>query len=131
MSLLSRHVSELKSEEFVLGISGGFTGEKGSRFEGVESTKLEIVSRPASKTWNGFKGVEHGIADSSVGASMAERQFPARCMVTFRRVTAVETKTMDGKSVSKDIEKLVVTGIEYLSAVDIVDIKAELQKKAA
>ncbi len=43
MSLLSRHVSQLKSEEFVLGSSLGFKGEAGSRFAGIESTKLENV----------------------------------------------------------------------------------------
>jgi hypothetical protein len=47
MGLLNRHVSELKSEEFVLGCSTGFKGEEGSRFAGIESTKIVIVSTSA------------------------------------------------------------------------------------
>ena len=65
MSLLSRHVSELKSEEFVLGVSTGFKGEAGSRFEGLESTKLVIVAAPSSKNWTGFTAVEQSIGDAS------------------------------------------------------------------
>ncbi len=123
MSLLSRHVSELKSEEFVLGVSGGFVGEAGTKFANLESTKLVIVAASASKNWTGFTAIEQSIADASVGASMKERSFPARCMVTYRRVTATEKKQVEGKEISKDVEKLVVTGIEYLSQVDLVDVK--------
>ncbi len=123
MSLLSRHVSELKSEEFVLGASAGFKGEAGSRFEGLESTKLVIVAAPSSKNWTGFTAVEQTIGDAGVGAAMVGRQFPARCLVTYRRQTAVERKVIDGREISKDVEKLVVVGIEYLSPMDLVDVK--------
>jgi hypothetical protein len=125
MSLLSRHVSELKSEEFVLGVSHGFKGEEGSRMAEVESTKLSIVAAPASKNWTGFTSIDQSIADESVGKAMIGKQFPARCLVTYRRVTASETKSYDGKAISKDVEKLLVVGIEYLSPVDIVDVKVK------
>ncbi|MCS0582041.1 hypothetical protein NX784_10605 [Massilia pinisoli] len=123
MSLLSRHVSELKSEEFVLGVSTGFKGEKGSKMEGIESTKIMIVSTPASKNWTGYTAIEQAVSNASIGESMTGRTFPARCMVTYRRVSAVENKTIENKTVSKDVEKLVVVGLEYLSAVDLVDVK--------
>lgn len=131
MSLLSRHVSELKSEEFVLGVSTGFKGDAGSKFEGIESTKLAIVAAPASKNWTGFTAVDQTVADASVGLSMVGKQFPARCLVTYRRQTAVEKKVVDGREISKDVEKLVVVGIEYLSPVDLVDVKVSESKKAA
>lgn len=123
MSLLSRHVSELKSEEFVLGLSTGFKGEANTKFEGIESTKIVIVSIPATKNWTGFTAIEQSIADSSVGASMVGKSFPARCYVTYRRVAAVEKKAVEGQLVSKDVEKLVVVGIEYITQVDLVDVK--------
>ncbi|GAB2895645.1 hypothetical protein GCM10027046_26140 [Uliginosibacterium flavum] len=123
MSLLSRHVSELKSEEFVLGVSTGFTGEKGGRMEGIESTKITIVSTPASKNWTGYTAIDQKIADASVGESMKDKLFPARCFITYRRVTAVEKKVMDGREVSNDVEKLVVVAIEYICQVDLVDVK--------
>lgn len=123
MSLLSRHVSELKSEEFVLGLSTGFKGEEKTKFEGIESTKIVIVSIPATKKWTGFTAIEQSIADSSVGAAMVGKEFPARCFVTYRRVAAVEKKAVEGQLVSKDVEKLVVVGIEYISQVDLVDVK--------
>jgi|UPI0008304898 hypothetical protein len=131
MSLLSRHVSELKSEEFVLGVSTGFKGEAGSRFEGLESTKLVIVAAPSSKNWTGFTAVEQSIGDASVGAAMIGKQFPARCLVTYRRQTAVEKKIVEGREISKDVEKLIVVGIEYLSAVDLVDVKVPESRKVA
>lgn len=94
MSLLSRHVSELKSEEFVLGVSTGFKGEAGSRFEGLESTKLVIVAAPSSKNWTGFTAVEQSIGDASGWVvAMIGKQFPARCLVTYRRQTAVEKRS--------------------------------------
>lgn len=125
MSLLSRHVSELKSEEFVLGVSHGFKGEQGTKMADVESTKLAIVSAPASKNWTGFTAIEQSIADESVGKAMVGKQFPARCLLTYRRVTASESKTYDGKTITKDVEKLVVTAIEYVCPVDLVDIKVK------
>lgn len=125
MSLLSRHVSELKSEEFVLGVSHGFKGEQGTKMADIESTKLAIVSAPASKNWTGFTAIEQTIADESVGKSMVSKQFPARCLLTYRRVTASETKTYDGKPITKDVEKLVVVAIEYLCPVDLVDLKVK------
>ena len=123
MSLLSRHVSELKSEEFVLGVSTGFKGEDGSRFAGIESTKIAIVSTPASKNWTGFTAIEQSVSDSSVGESMKGKAFPARCMVTYRRVSSTEKKVVDGNAISKDLEKLVVVAIEHLAQVDLVDVK--------
>lgn len=123
MSLLSRHVSQLTSEEFVLGVSTGFKGEAGTRFDGIESTKIVIVSTPASKNWTGYTAIEQAVADSSVGAAMAGKAFPARCNVTYRRVAAVEKKQMGDQVVAKDVEKLVVVGIEYVSQVDLVDVK--------
>lgn len=123
MSLLSRHVSELRSEEFVLGVSTGFKGEDGSRFAGIESTKIMIVASPASKNWTGFTAIEQSVSDSSVGESMKGKAFPARCMVTYRRVSATEKKVVDGNAVSKDLEKLVVVAIEHLCQVDLVDVK--------
>ncbi|NTV93909.1 MAG: hypothetical protein HGA75_00635 [Thiobacillus sp.] len=132
MSLLSRHIAVLQSEEFVLGVSTGFRGDADSRFAGIESTKIVIVAAPASKNWIGYTTVEQSVADASVGESMVDKQFPARCRVTYKRVTASETKTYEGKSLTKDVEKLVVTGIEYLSPVDIVDCKvAPADRKAA
>ena len=130
MSLLSRHVSELKSEEFVLGVSTGFKGDAGTRFEGIESTKIVIVSSPASKHWTGFTAIEQAVADSSVGAAMVGKAFPARCLVTYRRVAAVEKKQQGEQLVTKDVEKLVVVGIEYVAQVDLVDVKVT-DKKAA
>jgi hypothetical protein len=91
--------------------------------EGIESTKLVIVSTPASKNWTGYTAIEQAVASAAVGESMIGRTFPARCVVTYRRVSAVENKTIDNKTVSKDVEKLVVVGLEYLSAVDLVDVK--------
>jgi hypothetical protein len=122
MSLLSRHVSELKSEEIVLGVSTGFKGDAGSKFEGIESTKMEIIAKPAGKNWSGFKAIEQTIADASVGASMANKQFPARCLVTYRRVMATEKKQIEGNTVTKDVEKLVVIAIEHLAQVDLIDV---------
>jgi len=130
MSLLSRHVSELKSEEFVLGLSQGWRSEPDAKVK-AESTKLVIVAAPSSQKWTGFTAVEQSIADASVGESMVGKQFPARCLVTYRRQTAVEKKTYDGREISKDVEKLVVVGIEYLSAVDLVDVKVPDSRKAA
>jgi len=130
MSLLSRHVSELKSEEFVLGLSTGFKGEANTAFEGIESTKIVIVSTPASKNWTGFTAIEQSIADSSVGAAMVGKAFPARCIVTYRRVAATEKKEVRGQLVTKDVEKLVVVGIEYVSQVDLVDVKVPEKRVA-
>jgi hypothetical protein len=124
MSLLSRHVSQLKSEEFVLGVSTGFKGDAGSKFDGIQSTKMEIVADPNSKNWTGFKGIEQTISDASVGASMVGKLFPARCLVTYRRVMATEKKQIEGNTINKDLEKLVVIGIEYICQVDLVDILA-------
>jgi len=123
MSLLSRHVSELKSEEFVLGVSTGFAGEKGTRMEGIESTKICIVAAPSSKNWTGFTAIDQKIADAEVGKSMVGKAFPARCFITYRRVTASEKKVIEGREVASDVEKLVVTGIEYICQVDLVDVK--------
>ncbi len=130
MGLLSRHVSELKSEEFVLGVSHGFAGEAGSKLEGIESTKLSVVAVPSSKNWTGFVAIDQTIADVKVGQALKALQFPARCLVTYRRVTGVEKKSYEGREVSKDVEKLVVVGVEYLSPVDLVDVKVS-DKKAA
>jgi hypothetical protein len=123
MGLLSRHVAELKSEEFVLGVSTGFTGDPDSKFKGIESTKIQIVSSPSSKNWTGYVAIDQTIADAKVGASMVGRLFPARCIVTYKRVAATEKKVVEGSTVTKDVEKLVVTGIEYLAQVDLVDVK--------
>ena len=123
MSLLSRHVSEIKSEEFVLGVSTGFRGAKGDKLEGIESTKLCIVAAPASKNWTGFTSIDQKISEAAVGEAMAGKQFPARCLLTYRRVTASESKSFDGRAVTQDVEKLVVVGIEYICPVDLVDIK--------
>jgi hypothetical protein len=126
MGLLSRHVSELKSEEFVLGVSSGYRSteenEKSPLF-GLESTKLQIVSSSANKKWIGFVAIDQSIGDASVGEAMQGKQFPARCLVTYRRVSSTEKKVFEGKTIEKDIEKLVVTGIEYISQVDLVDVK--------
>ena len=126
MGLLDRHVSVLKSEEFVLGMSGGWKGEGDQA--GMESTKICIVSTPASKSWIGFTSVDQKIADASVGAAMAGKQFPARCLVSYKRVTSVVKSSYEGRETSKDIEQLVVVGVEYLAGVDLVDI---VVKKAA
>lgn len=125
MSLLSRHVSQLKSEEVVLGVSHGFKGEEGTRMANIESTKLAIISAPSSKNWTGFVAIDQTIADESVGKAMQGKQFPARCLLTYQRVTATESKTYDGKTITKDVEKLVVVGIEYITPVDLVDIKVK------
>lgn len=128
MGLLDRHISSIKSEEFVLGVSTGFKGEAGTKFADIESTKMEIVSRPVSKNWTGFQATEKKLADASVGASMVGRQFPARCLVTFERRSDKKTTVNDGRSTTTDIEILVATGIEYICAVDLVDVK---EKKVA
>lgn len=131
MGLLDKHVSVLKSEELVLGCSGGWKGEAGSKQEGMESTKLVIVSESASKTWIGYTTVEQSMADASVGESMVGKRFPARCYVSYKRVAAVEKKIFDGRETSKDVEKLIVVGLEYLCEVDLVDIVIKQEKKAA
>ncbi|MEI6628325.1 MAG: hypothetical protein WCN27_02845 [Alphaproteobacteria bacterium] len=123
MSLLSRHVNELVSEEFVLGVSTGFKGDVGSRFEGIESTKITIVSTPSSKNWTGYVAIDQTVADAKVGEQMASKSFPARCNVFYRRVASTEKKTIDGNTTTKDVEKLVVFKIEYLAQVDLVDVK--------
>jgi hypothetical protein len=128
MGLLSRHVSELKSEEFVLGCSVGWVGEKrtdasGKELDALQSTKIEIVSQKASKNWTGYTGIMQSVADASVGASMVGRAFPARCIVTYRRVAATEKKTMEGSTIEKDVEKLLVVAMEYICQVDLVDVK--------
>lgn len=125
MSLLSRHVSQLQSEEFVLGVSHGFRGETGTRMEGIESTKLSIVAAPSSKNWSGFVSIDQTISDSKVGEALKNKAFPARCLLTYRRVTASESKNYDGRVVEKDVEKLVVTGVEYICQVDLVDVKVQ------
>jgi hypothetical protein len=126
MGLLSRHVAELKSEEFVLGVSSGYVSdeknEKSPLF-GLESTKLQIVSSSANKKWIGYVAIDQSIADATVGQSMNGKLFPARCLVTYRRVSSTEKKTFEGQTIQKDIEKLVVTGIEYICQVDLVDVK--------
>lgn len=134
MGLLDRHVSSLRSEEFVLGCSLGFKGEAGSKFADIESTKIEIVSKPATKNWTGYKAVEQKVADESVGKAMAGKVFPARCLVTYERRSSTQSKTIDGKTVTSDIEVLVVTSMEYITPVDLVDVKVANQpemKKAA
>ena len=123
MSLLSRHVNELVSEEFVLGVSTGFKGDAGTRFEGIESTKITIVSTPSSKNWTGYVAIDQTVADAKVGEHMANKLFPARCNVFYRRVASTEKKTIDGNTTTKDVEKLVVFKIEYLAQVDLVDVK--------
>jgi hypothetical protein len=123
MSLLSRHVNELVSEEFVLGVSTGFKGDAGTRFEGIESTKITIVSTPSSKNWTGYVAIDQTVADAKVGEQMANKLFPARCNVFYRRVASTEKKTIDGNTTTKDVEKLVVFKIEYLAQVDLVDVK--------
>lgn len=130
MSLLSKHIGEFKSEEFVLGMSGGFKGEAGTNFAGIESTKIVIVSTPASKNWHGFTAIEQKIADAEVGKSMEGRGFPARCMITYKRVSGTEKKQTDRGLIEADVEKLVVVAIEYLCQVDLVDIKIQ-QKHVA
>ena len=129
MGLLDRHVSVLKSEEFVLGMSGGWKGE--GEQAGMESTKICIVATPASKTWIGFTSVDQKIADAGVGVAMLGKLFPARCLVSYKRVTSTVKSTFDGRETSKDIEQLLVVGIEYMSPVDLVDIKIQSEKKAA
>lgn len=131
MGLLDKHVSVLKSEELVLGCSGGWRGEAGTKQADMESTKLVIVSESANKTWIGYTTVEQSLADASVGESMAGKQFPARCYVSYKRVAAVEKKVFEGRETSKDVEKLVVVGIEYLCPVDLVDVVIKQDKKAA
>lgn len=128
MSLLSRHVSQLKSEEFVLGCSAGFKGEAGTKFADIESTKICIVASPASKEYTGFTAIDQQIGDASVGASMRGKAFPARCLVTYERRTGVEKKSFEGRETTKDVEKLVVVGIEYLCQVDLVDVKVKPQQ---
>lgn len=123
MSLLSQHVAVLKSEEFVLGVSHGFRGEAGSRFEGIESTKIMIVSTPASQNWSGYTAIEQAVADAKVGETLKNKKFPARCYINYKRVSATETKTYEGRQTSKDVEKLIVDSIEYISQVDLVDVK--------
>ncbi len=123
MSLLSRHVSQLKSEEFVLGSSLGFKGEAGSRFAGIESTKLVIVAAPASKNWVGFTAVEKKIGSAEVGESMKGRAFPARCLVTYERKVTTENKVVENRAVSRDVEELVAIALEYICQVDLVDVK--------
>lgn len=122
MSLLNRHVSVLKSEEVVLGLSTGFSGETGTKFEGIQSTKLEIVAEPGSKNWTGFKAIEQTIGDASVGASMVGKLFPARCLLTYRRAMSTEKKQIEGNTITKDVEKLVVVGLEYICQLDLVDV---------
>ncbi len=124
MSLLSRHVAELKSEEFVLGVSAGWRSDgKDEKFKDLESTKIMIVSAPQSKTWNGFTAIEQSVGDASVGEAMKGKLFPARCFITYRRVTQTEKKVVGTNAVVKDIEKLVVVAIEYIAQVDLVDVK--------
>jgi len=121
----------LKSEEFVLGSSSGFVGEKDTKFAGIESTKICIVAPSGKRGWNGFTSVEHSIGNAKVGEAMVGKQFPARCLVSYQRVTA-ESKTMfEGRETTRDVEKLVVVGIEYLSPVDLVDVKVQSEKKVA
>jgi len=131
MGLLDRHVDVLKSEEFVLGMSSGWKGEAGSKQEGMESTKICIVSKPSAKNWVGFTSIDQKIADAGVGAAMLGKIFPARCLVSYKRVTSTVKSSFDGRESSKDIEQLVVVGIEYLAAVDLVDIKIKPEVKAA
>lgn len=136
MSLLSRHVNELISEEFVLGVSHGFSRDAGEELGGkklekaIQSTKIVIVTPSASKSFTGYMAIEQKIADASVGAAMKDLQFPARCQVKYRRALTTQKSVMDGREVSKDVEILVVTGIQYMSAVDLVDVKVP-EKKAA
>lgn len=129
MGLLDRHVGVLKSEEIVLGMSAGWKGE--DKQAGMESTKICIVSTPSSKSWIGYTSIDQKISDASVGASMVGKVFPARCFVTYKRVSATVKSTFDGRETSKDIEQLVVTGIEYIAAVDFVDVKIRPEAKAA
>lgn len=125
MSLLSRHVSELKSEEFVLGLSHGFKGTLDGK--DVESTKITIVVAPSKKNWTGFTAIDHSVASEAVGKKMLDKQFPARCLVTYRR----GSKSANGKDAVKDLETLEVVDVEYLSAVDLVDVKVPESRKAA
>ena len=123
MSLLKQHVAEIKSNEIVLGVSGGFKGEAGSRFEGIESTKITVLAESGSKNWIGFTTIDQSIADASVGASLVGKEFPASCLVTYRRVAGTEKRLNDGVQTTKDVEKLLVVKIEYLCAADIVEKK--------
>ncbi len=125
MSLLARHVAQLKSEELVLGCSSGFKGEAGTKFADIESTKICIVGAPSSKGYNGYTGIDQKIADASVGKAMEGKAFPARCLVTYERRTAVQKSSFEGRETQKDVELLVVVGIEYLSQVDFADVKAK------
>jgi hypothetical protein len=125
MGLLNKHVSELKSEELVLGTSGGWHGEVGSKNEGKQSTKIIIVSQSGKKDWNGFTAIEHGLTDASIGEGMKGKQFPARCVLTYRRLTVIDKKTYEGKTIESDVEKLVVIGVEYVCPVDFIDLKVQ------
>lgn len=123
MGLLDRHVSILKSEEYVLGASHGFRGESDSKFSGIESTKLSIVASPASKNWSGYTSVDQKMADASIGESLKDRQFPAKCLISYKRVTSSQNQVVDGRAVVKDVEMLVVVNVEYICPVDFQDAK--------
>jgi hypothetical protein len=125
MGLLNKHVSELKSEELVLGTSGGWHGEAGSLNEGKQSTKIVIVAQSGKKDWNGFTAIEHGLKTASVGEAMKGKQFPARCVLTYARLTVIDKKTFEGKTIESDVEKLVVTAVDYVCPVDFIDLKVQ------
>lgn len=131
MSLLDQHVSELRSNEIVLGCTAGWRGEAGTKMEGMESTTIAMIARPDKKAWRGFNSVEHKVGSAEVGEYLQDKAFPAKCLVTYRRASSTEKKVVNGVETTKDVEKLVVTAIEWLCKVDLVEAKAPANESKA
>lgn len=128
MGLLDQHVSQLKSEEIVLGVSAPWYGK--DKQAGMESTGIEILARPGGD-WTGFRGVLQKVKDARIGEAMKGKQFPARCFVTYERQPGTMKSTYEGQASVKEVELLVVVGIEYICPLDVIELKIPPEKKAA
>lgn len=123
MSLLNISTKQIVSKEVVFGVSGGFRGEAGTDFAGVESTKITILADSLSKNWHGKTTVDQTLRDASVGEFLASKTFPALCNIYYERVAGSEKKINGGVQTNKDVEKLVVTKIDYINPIDIIELK--------
>jgi hypothetical protein len=130
MSLLSDHVVTFDLKEVVLGVSTKpYTGEAGTKMEGIESFKFSVMAKPNQKNWNGWDSTIQKVGNASLAKPLMGKQFPAQCIISYTRETTSQTKEYDGKSVSSDLEKLVPVNIQYLHPVVI--LAAPIEKKTA
>lgn len=119
MGILTKRVSTVDSEEVVLGVSEPWKGE--GEQAGMESTTIAILSESSRRGWSGFAGASHKSPTAVIGEKLRGKEFPALCVVKWKRGVQEQSRVYDGRASVKDVDTLIPVDVIYKCPVDLVE----------